>query len=123
MYATELRSEGIRTWFFPRSNTPPDVSAALTLDGNAAASAKPDPSTWPEAMADFPSTECDIGQHFRNQSIIVNIDLCGQWAGKPKQYTTTDQCPGDCRHFVGSTPGAFDQAYWEFGAFRVFQAS
>jgi hypothetical protein len=37
----------------------------------------PRPSRWGEALADFPNTECDIGSHFKNQSIIVNIDLCG----------------------------------------------
>ena len=73
--AMELRSEGIRVWQFPRASIPSDISS-----GN------PDPSTWGEATADFPNTDCDIGTHFRNQSIIANIDLCGSWAGDPKIY-------------------------------------
>ncbi len=36
-----------------------------------------DPSSWGVPMADFPGTKCDVGSHFRNQSIVVNIDLCG----------------------------------------------
>lgn len=73
--AMELRSEGIRMWQFERSSVPTDL-----------ASGTPDPQNWGEAMADFPSTKCDIGTHFRNQSIIANIDLCGSWAGAPRVY-------------------------------------
>lgn len=57
VYATELRSDGIRVWFFPRSNIPSDIT-----NGSS-----PDPSTWGEALADFPKTDCDIGSHFTNQ--------------------------------------------------------
>lgn len=68
--AMELRDEGIRMWQFLRSSIPSDIT-----------SGSPDPSSWGEASADFPNTECNIGNHFKNQSIIVNIDLCGTWAG------------------------------------------
>ena len=73
--AIELRNEGIRVWQFPRSAIPTDIS-----------SGSPNPSTWSEATADFPNIDCDIGSHFRNQSIIANIDLCGGWAGDPTVY-------------------------------------
>lgn len=70
LMAVEWRSEGIRMWAFTRSAIPADITAK-----------SPDPSSWGEAKADFPSTKCDIGSHFRNQSVIANIDLCGQYAG------------------------------------------
>lgn len=73
--AMELRSAGIRMWQFLRSEIPSDITAQT-----------PDPSTWGEALADFPSTDCDIGSHFRNQSIIVNIEICGSWAGATSVY-------------------------------------
>lgn len=73
--AMELRSEGIRSWQFPRASIPSDITS-----GN------PDPSAWGEATADFPNTDCDIGSHFKNQSIIANIDLCGSWAGTQSIY-------------------------------------
>jgi hypothetical protein len=76
--AMELRSAGIRVWQFGRSDIPSDIT-----------SGSPDPSTWPEATADFPGTNCDIGTHFRNQSIIANIDLCGSWAGAQSVYSQT----------------------------------
>ena len=76
--AMELRSAGIRVWQFARNAIPSDVT-----------NGSPDPSTWGEATADFPATDCDIGTHFRNQSIIADIDLCGSWAGTQTVYSET----------------------------------
>ena len=74
--ALELRNEGIRIWQFFRSGIPVDVLAG-----------SPDPSTWGPALADYPGTSCDIGRHFRNQSIIANIDLCGDFVNS--NYATS----------------------------------
>lgn len=74
--AMELRSDGIRVWQFARASIPADIT-----------SGSPDPSTWGEATADFPNTDCNIGTHFKNQSIIANIDLCGSWAGTQSIYS------------------------------------
>ncbi|KAI9852017.1 MAG: hypothetical protein M1838_002140 [Thelocarpon superellum] len=112
VYATELRSAGIRSWFFQRSSIPTDI-----LMGT------PDPSSWGTAMADFPNTDCNIGSHFQNQSIIANIDLCGSWAGDPNVYSTQDGCPGTCTDYVANNPSAFTDAYWEFGTFNIYQAA
>ncbi|PQE08244.1 hypothetical protein CJF31_00009462 [Rutstroemia sp. NJR-2017a BVV2] len=108
--AMELRSAGIRMWQFGRDDIPSDIS-----------SGSPDPSTWSEATADFPSTDCDIGNHFRNQSIIVNIDLCGSWAGATGVYD--ENCPGTCNDYVANNATAFTNSYWEFGEFQIYQAS
>lgn len=64
--ALEWRNAGIRMWQFPHDSAPADIT-----------SASPTPNSWGTATADFPSTDCDISSHFKNQSIIVNIDLCG----------------------------------------------
>ncbi|KAJ5795289.1 Concanavalin A-like lectin/glucanase subgroup [Penicillium paradoxum] len=111
VYALELRTEGIRVWFFPRDSIPSDIT-----------SENPDPSTWGTALADFPSTDCDIAAHFRNQSIIVNIDLCGDLAAQPQFYDTLYHCPASCTSFVAHNPHSFVDAYWEFNSFKVYQA-
>jgi hypothetical protein len=111
VYALELRTAGIRTWFFPRGSIPNDVSDNI-----------PDPSTWGTALADFPNTNCDIASHFRNQSIIANIDLCGQLGAQPQFYTHLYNCPGTCSSFVARNPGKLTEAYWEFKSFKVYQA-
>jgi hypothetical protein len=113
VYALELRDAGIRTWFFPRRAIPHNINDPTAI---------PDPSTWGTALADFPSTECDIGSHFRNQSIIVNIDLCGQLGAQNQFYHEMYKCPGSCEELVANNPSAFEDAYWEFAGFKVYQA-
>lgn len=113
IYALELRDAGIRAWFFPRKAIPNDLTDPAGI---------PDPLTWGTALADFPSTECDIASHFRNQSIIANIDLCGQLASQSQFYDDMYHCPGTCEDLVANNPSAFEEAYWEFAGFRVFQA-
>lgn len=112
VYATELRDAGIRIWWWPRDSIPSDI----TNDS-------PDPSTWGEATADFPSTDCSISSHFRNQSIIANIDLCGSLAAADKYYIDEAQCPSNCTAYVAANPSAFTEAYWEFKSFKVYQSS
>lgn len=113
MYALEVRSAGIRIWFFPRASVPADITAGTA----------PTPQTWGEALADFPSTDCDIGAHFRNMSIVANIDVCGTWAGSTSAYSTKGGCPGTCTDYAAQNPAAFDQAYWEFASFKVYSAA
>lgn len=72
--AVELRPEGIRMWQFNRTSIPTNITTA------------PDPSTWGTALADFPHTNCIIGDHFSNLTIIVNIEICGDWAGDMSVY-------------------------------------
>lgn len=112
MYALEWRDEGIRVWFFERSSIPSDITAGSS----------PDPSSWGEALADFPSTNCDISSHFKNHTIIANIDLCGQWAGQTSVYSA-GSCPGTCTDFVAYQADKFDTAFWEFKSFKVYTAS
>lgn len=69
--ALEWRVEGIRVWVLPRGGGVTPNAATV------AAEAVPDPSVWGQPLADFPATGCDVASHFRNQSIVVNIDLCG----------------------------------------------
>lgn len=116
IYALEYRDAGIRVWFFPRDHIPTDIPADVS---NTTA---PDPSTWPEPLADFPGTECEVGTFFRNQSIIANIDLCGDWAGATGVYSGEDGCPGACSDFVATNATAFETAYWEWASWRVYQA-
>lgn len=65
--ALEWRDAGIRMWQFARDAIPSDLTAK-----------KPNPAAWGTANADFPSTHCEIGNHFKNQSIIANVNLCGE---------------------------------------------
>lgn len=109
----ELRDAGIRVWMFSRDDIPSDISN----------SSSPDPSSWGEALADFPSTNCGIGSHFRNQSIIANIDICGDLAGASKYYSDLYDCPETCTQWTAENGANFTNAYWEFNSFKIYQAS
>ncbi|KXT15842.1 hypothetical protein AC579_10401 [Pseudocercospora musae] len=117
IYAMEWPDQGIRVCFFSRHDIPSDIPDDVS---NTTA---PDPSTWGEALADFPSTHCDISSHFRDQSIIANIDLCGTWAGSEAVYTTEYGCPGECSQFVATNNTAFETAVWEWKSWRVYTAN
>jgi hypothetical protein len=82
---------------------------------------RPDPSSWGPALADFPSTHCDIPSHFSNQSIIVNIDLCGEMGAQREEYNDLYGCPATCQEFVARNAQNLSQAYWEFRSFRIYQ--
>ncbi|KAF5026521.1 hypothetical protein F66182_1381 [Fusarium sp. NRRL 66182] len=107
--AVEWRDEGIRMWQFPRGSIPSDIQET-----------RPDPNTWGTALADFPNTNCDMGDYFKNQSIVVNIALCGDLVNA---VWGDSGCPGTCQDLVANSPEAFENAYWEFGSFRVYQAN
>lgn len=123
--AVEWRDAGIRMWQFMSASIPADITA-----GN------PNPSTWGTALSDFPSTKCDIGSHFTNASIVTNIDLCGS-LGEAKYPTSScpkncvgggykcigGEAPTNCTDYVANNPEAFANAFWEFGAFQIYQAA
>ncbi|KAK6512726.1 hypothetical protein TWF506_008895 [Arthrobotrys conoides] len=111
VYAMEWRASGIRMWFFPRDQIPPNISIG-----------KPEPSQWGTATADFPSTKCDIDSHFKNHRLIINISLCGDWAGAPQVYNEEYDCPTECAEYVGSVPEAFKDAYWAINSITVYTA-
>ncbi|KAL2135410.1 hypothetical protein VTI74DRAFT_8643 [Chaetomium olivicolor] len=115
--ALEWRSEGIRVWVFSRGES--GGKGLTMLPAAASGAGAPDPSTWGPPLADFPSTSCDVGSHFQNQSIIVNIDLCGYLT---EAVWASSGCPSNCTDFVANNPSAFMNAYWEFGAFQVYRA-
>lgn len=112
VFAMEWRTAGIRVWFFQRNKIPEDIDLGL-----------PDPSLWGTATADFPSTKCHTNSHFKNHQIIINISLCGDWAGAEKVYKTEYDCPGDCAEHVGNDPAAFQQAYWSIKNIMVYNAT
>ncbi|KAH8710636.1 putative glycosidase C21B10.07 [Beauveria bassiana] len=109
--AVEWRDDGIRMWQFARDSIPADVTGK-----------KPTPDAWGTAAADFPNTHCDVGARFSNHSIVANIDLCGDLVEASWKEAG---CGGgsNCTNFVATNPSAFTNAYWEFGAFEVYQAS
>lgn len=80
-------SNGIRIWHFARSDIPQDISA-----GN------PNPSGWGTPAAVIAPAKCDMTK-FHDHNLIINIALCGDWAGATYQGAG---CPGTCSQAVAN---------------------
>ncbi|KAI0070212.1 hypothetical protein K474DRAFT_1609105 [Panus rudis PR-1116 ss-1] len=119
VWATQFDTSGIFIWFWNRANVPSDISSG----GNSV-----DPSGWGTPSAAYPSSACDINQFFGAQQLVLDITLCGDWAGVPSIYQP--QCGGD-----GSAQGCyvnsvindgstnFAQAYFEINYIKAFGAN
>lgn len=99
VYATQWTSDYIRIWFFPRSSIPSDITAGT-----------PDPSTWGEPQANFQG-DCNIDSHFSQNSIIFNIDFCGD-LGNALWSTdaTCSRLASTCNEYVATNPSVFQDA-------------
>ncbi|OAA66978.1 beta-glucanase [Niveomyces insectorum RCEF 264] len=116
-----------------------------TTDGNAGCGVDGAPATFGAAYnnagggtvaVEWRTSPPTIGSHFTNASIVANIDLCGALgeakyptSGCPMPCASSDHkciggtAPTSCTDYVANNPEAFANAYWEFGAFDVYQAA
>lgn len=71
---------------FPRKAIPADLVAN-----------RPIPSQWPHQYlkTSWAYPTCPTDQYFNDMSIILDITLCGDWAGDNGVYPTSG-CPGTC---------------------------
>ncbi|CEQ41711.1 SPOSA6832_03453 [Sporobolomyces salmonicolor] len=139
VWATELANTGIRIWFFTvrcshswspfhqfsnnsvsfssqREKVPSDLLSTNT-------SAIPDPSSWGEPTAYFPSSSCNIADYFEAQHLVVDITLCGDWAGNNATLSTTGCAlttqPACYQQYVLDSSN-YDTAYFEIPSIRVY---
>ncbi|KAK7029619.1 hypothetical protein VNI00_014317 [Paramarasmius palmivorus] len=69
-YASELSSDGIKIWFWPRGSIPADVEAGAPI-----------PSSWGTPVANWAASSCNPDRYFSNQAAIFDTTFCGDWAG------------------------------------------
>lgn len=89
VFAHLWNDAGVTMWRFFRDSIPADITAK-----------KPNPSTWGTPAAIFPSHSCDMKSHFFNHSLILDISLCGDYAGSA--YANSG-CPGTCADAVANS--------------------
>jgi len=112
-YAMERTNDFITVWFWGRNS--------VSVPGQVANGADwIDTEDWGTPVAHFPNTNCDIASHFGPASIIINIALCGDWAGSSGAFAAAG-CPGNCVDFVNYNPGAFSGAFFEFPWIKVYE--
>ncbi|KAI0336817.1 hypothetical protein GY45DRAFT_1237765 [Cubamyces sp. BRFM 1775] len=109
VWATQYDVAGIFIWFWSRE----DVPAELTNNASTI-----DISTWGTPSAAFPVTpQCNVTQYFTPQQLVLDIALCGDWAGVQSIYSSS--CPGTC-NVTGPGSPAYDDAWFEVNYVRAY---
>ncbi|KAJ7841488.1 concanavalin A-like lectin/glucanase domain-containing protein [Mycena olivaceomarginata] len=109
-FATLWDEEGIRIWFFTRSAVPPDMVTA-----------SPNPSGWGTPTAFWPQSSCNTAQFFGPQTLILETNVCGNFAVDVFSQTCS-QVAKLCTDLV-VTPTNYVDAYWEIKYIAVFSNS
>ncbi|KAG9858383.1 glycoside hydrolase family 16 protein, partial [Aureobasidium melanogenum] len=112
VYAMLWTSAGVSIYFFPRDYIPNDIKAIT-----------PDPSTWtskPQAV--FSGNGCNFDSHLKDLQLVINTDLCGDWAGNS---WNSDGCAAKtgvatCAEYVQNNPKAFETSFWLFNSISIF---
>jgi len=106
-FATLWDDSGIRIWFFTRSAIPADLPTA-----------NPNPQGWGAPSAFWPQSSCNTAQFFGPQTLILETNVCGNFAIDVFSQT----CNGTCTDLV-VTPSNYVDAYWEIKYIAVFSNS
>jgi len=116
VYALQFDVSGIYMWFWPRANIPSSISTATSTSTM-------DLTDWGEPSAAYPASGCNITEFFPAQNLIIDITLCGEWAGIPSLYA--DTCPGNCvsSNILGTGNPVYNNAYFEIPYIRTYLAS
>ncbi|OBZ77862.1 putative glycosidase C21B10.07 [Grifola frondosa] len=115
VWATQFDISGIYIWFWSR----PDVPSSFSV-GNTSI----DISQWGPPSASYPVTsQCNLTQFFTSQQLVIDIALCGDWAGVPSIYSSS--CKGTCylSNVVGPGSPTYDDAYFEIKYVRTYTVS
>ncbi|KAJ4470245.1 concanavalin A-like lectin/glucanase domain-containing protein [Lentinula aciculospora] len=114
VFATQLDVSGIYIWFWSRSNIPAAISQANS-------SSKMDISSdWGTPTVAVPSSGCNITQYFQAQQLVLDITLCGVWAGVQSIYSSSG-CSGQCiDNVIGAGNPTYNDAYWDIAYIRTY---
>ncbi|GAA5907268.1 hypothetical protein JCM8208_006736 [Rhodotorula glutinis] len=107
VFVTSFTADAIEHWFWSRPDVPQNIA-----DG------APDRKTWGKPSASWPSSGCAIDEYFKDQDLIFDTTLCGDWAGAvwPEQCLSLGATCSD----AVKDPQNFDNAYWEVAYVRVY---
>ncbi|KAJ3848997.1 glycoside hydrolase family 16 protein [Lentinula lateritia] len=116
VFATQLDVSGIYMWFWPRSSLPASISQADSASTMNL-------TDWGTPTASYPASACNITQYFQPQQLVLDITLCGVWAGVPSIYNSTG-CSGQCiDNVIGTGNPIYNQAYWDITYIRTYLAT
>ena len=105
-YITELTVDGkINVWFKPTEGMPDGMAEKIENDLNIEIKTLGEPTI---------TTVACPGQ-FRNQQLILNTTLCGDWAGRDNVFPGG---PDQCKETISKDP--LNEAYWDIDYIKVF---
>lgn len=119
VWATQFDVAGIFIWFWSRSNVPPSITQATSTSSI-------DISQWGPPSASFPaSSSCNITEFFTPQQLVLDITLCGDWAGIGPAYNATCGTSGPTGlcypdNVVGAGSPKYDNAFFEISYVRAY---
>ncbi|GJE86443.1 glycoside hydrolase family 16 protein [Phanerochaete sordida] len=119
VWATQFDVSGIYIWFWGRDSIPPSLTQATSTSSI-------DISDFGLPSASYPANpQCNLTQFFTPQQLVIDITLCGDWAGVPAIYGP--QCgsagpTGSCYqdNVVGPGSPKYDEAYFEIKYVRTY---
>lgn len=120
VWATQFDTTGINIWFWSRNNIPDSVKNATTTI---------DPSSWGTPSAAYPSdSSCNISNFFTPQQLVLDITLCGDWAGAAAIYEQTCGVNGQvnatsCYLENVINSGNYSSAYFEISYVKAFTSA
>ncbi|KDQ60268.1 glycoside hydrolase family 16 protein [Jaapia argillacea MUCL 33604] len=119
VWATQFDVSGIFIWFWSRANVPASISQATNT------SAITDLSQWGPPSASYPASTCNITEFFGPQQLVLDITLCGIWAGIGPVYNATCGSSGPTGlcyqdNVVGAGSPKYDNAYFEINYVRAY---
>ncbi|KAJ7093400.1 glycoside hydrolase family 16 protein [Mycena belliarum] len=104
---------GIFMWFWSRSSIPNSITSAT-------ATSQMDIADWGVPSAAYPAAGCNITEFFPAQQMVIDITLCGLWAGANGIYESST-CPGTCfGSNIAGNGSNYASAYFEIPAIRTW---
>lgn len=119
VWAMQFDVSGVFIWFWQRNEIPTSISSASSTSGL-------DISSWGPPSAAYPSgPTCNISQHLGPQQLVIDITLCGDWAGVNTTYAQTcgNITYNACYLTNVIEQGTYDDAWFEISYIRVFGLS
>jgi hypothetical protein len=108
VFATLWDDTQISIWRFERNQIPQDIQ-----NGN------PNPDSWGTPVALWSNDSCNIAASFQDLSLVINISICGDWAGADFNNGNNG---GTCADAVANSTN-YDWAQINVNYISVYQAA
>ena len=111
VFVGQWTKDGIYFWWWSGNKYPENVFT------------KPNTCEYGIPYAAFPFGEWCTSNHFKNHTIILDINLCGSWAGGNNwnNHCAKDTGYASCDNYTRYNPHKFSDAYWEIQSLTVFE--